>query len=171
MKTLIHSEEIQKELDVLADTLNNKFVNKSDVVCVPILQGGVKFFVDLSNRFKFNPVVDYVGASSYHGEERRDIKAYKLPEPGLIANKTVLLFDDILESGQTMKFFTNLLFSFGAKEVIPVVLLKRADSKAELDPRIKKSYHCFSIGDSWVFGYGMDNEDGLFRCYPEVLCK
>lgn len=171
MTTLISNAEIQDKLSKLAMELNSQFVNRTDVVCMPILQGSVKFFADLSSYFRFNPIVEYVGASSYSGQDRGDIIAYKLPDPGLVAGKTILLFDDILESGQTINFFINLLYSLGAAEVIPVMLLRRVDTKYKYDPRVKSFYEAFVIGDSWVFGYGMDNESGHYRCHPDILCK
>ena len=171
MTTLISNAEIHERLQSVASELNNKYVNRNDIMCIPILQGSTKFFADISEYFRFNPVVEYVGASSYSGQTRGEIVAYKLPTPEVVAGKTILLFDDILESGETMKFFTNLLYSLGAAEVIPVVLLRRVDSKNQYDPRVGEFHEVFVIDDSWVFGYGMDNEDGEYRCHPDILCK
>jgi hypoxanthine phosphoribosyltransferase len=171
MTTLISNTEIHSKLKKLAIELNSQFVNRTDVVCMPILQGSVKFFADLSHYFRFNPVVEYVGASSYNGQDRGDIVAYKLPTPELVAGKTILLFDDILESGQTINFFTNLLYSLGAAEVIPIMLLRRVDTKYKYDPRVESFHEVFVIGDSWVFGYGMDDESGHYRSHPDILCK
>ena len=163
MKELISSDKIQEQLDITAQTLNNVFEGRNDVVCMPILQGGVKFFVDLSSRFTFNPIVKYAGMSSYEGVFSQEIDAYKLPKSEDVNGKTVLVFDDILDTGNTMDFIIRFLFSIGAKEVIPVFLLGRKTKTYQFDPRIQNTFELFTIGEEWVFGYGMDNLTGHYR--------
>lgn len=163
MKELISNDRIQTELGKTASVLNDLFVNREDIVCVPILQGGVRFFVDLSSKFAFNPVVKYAGVSSYDGMFSREIDAYKLPKREDVEGKTVLVFDDILDTGNTMDYLINLLFDMGAKEVIPVFLLGRETRTYQFDPRIKNAFELFTIGEEWVFGYGMDNPTGHYR--------
>lgn len=163
MKQLISNDRIQIELDKTARKLNDLFVNRDDIVCIPILQGGVRFFVDLSSKFAFNPVVKYAGVSSYEGMFSREIHVYKLPKREDIEGKTVLIFDDILDTGNTMDFLVKTLFDMGAKEIIPVFLLGRETRTYQFDSRIQTAFELFTIGEQWVFGYGMDNPTGHYR--------
>ena len=163
MKELISNDQIQTELEKTAKKLNDLFVNRVDIVCVPILQGGVRFFVDLSSKFAFNPVVKYAGVSSYDGMFSREIDAYKIPKSEDVLDKTVLVFDDILDTGNTMDYLIKALFDMGAKEVIPVFLLGRKTRTYQFDPRIQNAFELFTIGEEWVFGYGMDNPTGHYR--------
>ena len=159
MKMLYSHNEINSRLNFLAADINALVTTVEgfeDAVCIPILQGSIPFFHELTNYFCWNPVVDYVGASSYEGLEQRMLQAYKLPKKHLVEGKKVFLFDDILDTGDTMTFFVNTLFSMGAKEVVPVVLLKRKFSKWIQDPRVNRVLVGFEIYDEWVFGYGMD---------------
>lgn len=168
-KTLIFSKDIKHALNKLADELNRDYSHEDNVVCMPILQGATKFFCDLSTRIDFDPIVEYVGAASYNGKQQSDIQAYKLPTRELVAGKTVLLFDDILDSGRTIAFFTNILYSFGATDVVPVVLLKRSETNHKYDPRVRKFHECFEIGNEWCWGYGMDNEQGRGRTFDDIM--
>lgn len=164
--------EIQDRLVYLAADINSLVTtntNFEDAVCVPILQGSIPFFHDLTNLFCWNPVVDYVGVSSYDGQEQKTFQAYKLPKRHLVENKAVFLFDDILDTGNTINFFVDTLFSMGAKEVIPVVLLKRKAHTWQSDPRIKQTIVGFEIHDEWVYGYGMDSADYKSRTLKHIL--
>ena len=172
MKMLYSHNEINSRLNYLATDINELVTTVDgfgDAVCIPILQGSVPFFHDLSSYFCWNPVVDYVGASSYDGQDQRMIQAYKMPKRHLVQDKAVFLFDDILDTGNTINFFANTLFSMGAKEVIPVVLLKRKHSEWVQDPRINRVIVGFEIYDEWTFGYGMDDENYKGRTLKHIL--
>jgi hypoxanthine phosphoribosyltransferase len=166
-----HPTIVSKLVDLASDinalvTTNPDF---EDAVCVPILQGAIPFFVDLTSYLCWNPVVDYVGTALYEGTSRTTINAYKMPKDNFVAGKCVFLFDDVLESGTTIDFFTKTLYSMGAKEVVPVVLLKKENSTYKQDPRVTKMFVGFEIEDHWVFGYGMDDETGKGRTLKHIL--
>ena len=164
--------EIQERLVYLASDINalvTTHPDYEDAVCVPILQGSIPFFHDLTSLFCWNPVVDYVGVSSYDGQQQKTFQAYKLPKRHLVEGKTVFLFDDILDTGNTINFFANTLYSMGAKEVVPVVLLKRKVNTWDADPRIKQVIVGFEIHDEWVYGYGMDSDDYKGRTLKHIL--
>jgi hypoxanthine phosphoribosyltransferase len=174
MKTLYPNNKIQEALFKKAMALNNIISTDPDMkdpVCLPVLQGATPFFVDISRNFAWNPIVDYVGVSSYEGTSRQTINAYKMPKPDLIAGKAVMIFDDILDSGTTMDFLVKTCFSLGATAVMPVVLLKRSATPYVNDPRAKELLSVFEIGDEWVWGYGMDDEEGRCRAYKHIICK
>ena len=172
MKMLYGHSEINQRLSVIASEINALVTTNpdfEDAVCVPILQGSVPFFHDLSKYFCWNPVVDYVGVGSYNGQSQQDLVAYKLPKRNLIEGKCVFLFDDIYDTGRTVDFFVKLLYSLGAKQVIPVVLLKRKTTNVPLDPRVNNFICCFEIWDEWVFGYGMDDDNVKGRTLKHIL--
>ncbi len=171
MKVLYTHNNLDVKTRSLAIALN-AFFSKSkedEITCVPLLQGSVRFFVDVSKHFQFQTVVDFAGASSYEGEVQKELKVYKMPDPQNIEGKTVLLFDDILDTGRTIDFFINRFCEMGAKQVIPVILLRRSDTKYKWDSRVTQSYVGYDIGDEWVYGYGMDGEGGLYRNLNEIV--
>ena len=102
MKILHRYDQIQKDLFHLSMKINKKVGSNSkykDAVCLPVLQGVTSFFTDVSRNFTWDPIVDYVGASSYDGQNRQMVNAYKMPKPNLIQGKAVFIFDDILDYG------------------------------------------------------------------------
>ena len=150
----------------LATELNDTYSSNKAVVCCPILQGATKFFIETSKHFTFDPVVEYIGVSSYEGDQQKAFKEYRMPNPEKVKDKTVLVFDDILDSGNTMNYITDRLYEMGAAKVVPIVLLKRKSTKhvSEIETR-----YLFSIGDEWIWGYGMDAFDGTGRTLEDIV--
>ena len=172
MKTLITNKQLHQRISEVSNHINELVSSNpyyADAVCIPILQGSIPFFTDISKHFCWNPVVDYVGLSSYDGETQVQFHPYKMPKRSLVVDKVVFLFDDILDTGKTANFFTNTLYSLGAREVIPVFLLKRKNTNWAADSRIRSVIHCFDIADEWVFGYGMDDVESRYRTAKHIL--
>lgn len=127
-----------------------------DLLVISILKGSFIFAADLiraMHDMDLAPEVEFMFISSYgagttSGEVRvlRDID-------NDVAGRDVLLVDDILESGKTLKFTRDLMLSRGAKSVsIAVLLDKQMRRQTELTP----DYVGFDCPDYFVVGYGMD---------------
>lgn len=173
MKILHAYNHIQDDLFKTAVKINTLVTGTNgfgtDTICLPILQGSTPFFTDISRYFAWDPIVDFVGASSYSGTSRQTINAYKLPKPNLVAGKAVLLFDDILDSGTTIDFFVKTCYTLGAATVIPVVLLKRKGTQYVQDPRVPMTISVYEINNEWVWGYGMDDIHGRGRTLKHIM--
>ncbi len=85
----------------------------------------------------------------------------KLPE---VEGQGVLLIDDILDTGRTLKAVKDRLFEMGAAKVGTAVLLSKEKERAE---EVKADYVGFEIGDEFVVGYGLDYQ-GRYRNLPFV---
>ena len=70
-----------------------------------------------------------------------------------IAGKTILVVDDILESGRTLSYAAELLTSRGAVSIKSAVLLEKP---GKLETAAKADFVGFSIPDKFVVGYGLD---------------
>lgn len=128
----------------------------TDLLVISVLKGSFIFAADLIRAMHdvgLSPEVEFIFISSYgagttSGEVRvlRDID-------NEVAGRDVLLIDDILESGKTLKFARELMMSRGAKSCsIAVLLDKRMRRKTDLDA----DYVGFDCPDYFVVGYGMD---------------
>jgi hypoxanthine phosphoribosyltransferase len=159
--------QIEDVVDGIATHLNTLYdqQNEDEVVLAPILQGAVPFFSDISRNLLFNPYVDYIGVSSYDGEEQTQFNLYKAPDRAIVKDRTVWLFDDIADSGNTLQFMKNVLLSMGAKEVKTCVLLKKNHCTYPVD------LYGFPMNDEWVWGYGMDAPDGRGRLLNAIFCR
>lgn len=127
-----------------------------DLLVISILKGSFIFAADLIRAMHdtgLSPEVEFIFISSYgagttSGEVRvlRDID-------NEVAGRDVLLIDDILESGKTLRFTRELMMSRGAKSVsIAVLLDKTMRRQTELEP----DFTGFECPDYFVVGYGMD---------------
>ena len=131
--------------------------NPENLLVVAVLKGSFMFAADLLralHRVGLEPQAEFVHLSSYRTatvssgqvEILRDVESE-------VRGRDVLLVDDILESGRTIKFARDLMLSRGASAVEVAVLLdKRMKRKAE----IEADYVGFDCPDHFVVGYGMD---------------
>ena len=138
-----------------------------DLLVISILKGSFVFAADLIRAMHdtgLSPEVEFIFISSYgagtvSGEVRvlRDID-------NEVKGRDVLLIDDILESGKTLKYTRDLMLSRGAKSAAIAVLLdKREKRQTELDA----DFVGFECPDYFVVGYGMD-AGHAFRELPFV---
>jgi len=127
-----------------------------DLLVISILKGSFIFAGDLIRAMHdmgLSPEVEFIFISSYgagttSGEVRvlRDID-------NEVAGRDVLLIDDILESGKTLKFTRELMLSRGARSVSIAVLLDKS-SRRQTD--LEADFVGFECPDEFVVGYGMD---------------
>ncbi|MGC4026113.1 MULTISPECIES: hypoxanthine phosphoribosyltransferase [Mesorhizobium] len=127
-----------------------------DLLVISVLKGSFIFAGDLIRAMHdagLEPEVEFIFISSYgagttSGEVRvlRDID-------NNVAGRDVLLVDDILESGKTLKYTRELMLSRGAKSCSIAVLL---DKRMRRQTDLEADYVGFECPDYFVVGYGMD---------------
>jgi hypoxanthine phosphoribosyltransferase len=139
-----------------------------DPVVIAVLKGGFVFAADLIrslHRAGLTPEVDFMSLSSYGAGtlSSGEIRVIRDTETE-VAGRQVLLVDDILESGRTLRYARDLLVSRGAARVaIAVCLDKKMHRKVEVEP----DFLGFDCPDRFVVGYGMDMGHG-FRELPFI---
>ena len=117
------------------------------------------FFSDLVKNIGYPIEVDFIKCSSYDGFEQKEIEMHYDVEAN-IKNKTVFIIDDILDSGETMKFLISHFKRLGAKQVETV----SAVYKENLDfPNHFFIYQQRENENPWYIGYGMDGPKGYSR--------
>ena len=140
----------------------------TEFLAVSILKGSFIFAADLLRALHGAgavPDTDFLSLSSYGAGTRsrgaveivRDVEVD-------VGGKDILLIDDILESGRTLVFATDLMMARGARRVKTCVLLEKA---GRLETDIKAGFVGFDCPDRFVIGYGMDMAHG-FRSLPYV---
>ena len=163
-KVLIDEGVIEKRLDVIAERILQEFCGREFVVVV-ILKGALVFTADLLRRMPIPLEIECINVASYHGgtesSGRVDFLDARLPE---VEGRSILLVDDILDTGRTLKAVRQKLADQGAEMVKSCVLLsKDKEREAEVDA----NYVGFHIGDEFVGGYGLDFR-GLYRNLPYI---
>lgn len=163
-KILIDEDVIQKRLDVLAEKVKDDFEGKPLVV-VALLKGAILFMADLLRRVPLTMEIECLNVASYHGGTESSGKVSfldkTLPD---VSGRSVLLLDDILDTGRTLDAVLKKLKEQGAAEVKTCVLLAKDIPR---DLVMEADYTGFVIGDEFVVGYGLDYQ-GRYRNLPYV---
>jgi hypoxanthine phosphoribosyltransferase len=156
--------EIDVAVQEIAARINKDYEGKQ-VVLVGVLKGAIIFMADLVRHLSVDTEVEFVRLSSY-GKARsssgtvtilKDIQAD-------IRDKHVLIIEEIIDSGRTLKFLFERLKQSGPASVEIVTLLDKA-AKRVVDVPVK--YVGRSIDDQFLVGYGLDLEEHC-RNLPDV---
>ncbi|MEM6797172.1 MAG: hypoxanthine phosphoribosyltransferase [Acidobacteriota bacterium] len=164
-EVLLSSEQIQKRIEVLAEDLKRDYAESERLVAIGVLSGAVFFMVDLLRHLPDLPVtVDFFKVSSYgDGTQPGEVRILKDIDSS-IRGADVLLIEDIVDTGNTLRTILDLLRFRGAKSVRLCALL---DKKARRQTEVEIDYCGFEIDDHFVVGYGLDLA-GLYRNLPYV---
>lgn len=163
-KVLITKEQIEKRTAELAKSISEDYKGKR-LIMICVLTGAMVFFADLIRKIDVPLEVDTIVASSYgsgtttSGSVRisKDIK-YD------ISGKSVILVEDIIDTGVTLKTLTKMLMT-RAPESLKVCSLLDKPSRRKVD--FEGDYVGFRIPDEFVVGYGLDYAE-QYRNLPEV---
>lgn len=128
----------------------------SDLLVISVLKGSFIFAADLIRAMHdagISPEVEFIMISSYGaGTKSGEIRLLRDVDSD-VSGRDILLIDDILESGKTLKFARDLFLERGAKSVsIAVLLDKSMRRKSDIEP----DHTGFDCPDYFVVGYGMD---------------
>lgn len=154
IKSIVLSEEdIQTICKDLGQQLTKDYQDKP-LVCVGILKGSVMVMADLIKRIDTHLSIDFMDVSSYHGGTESTGEVQIIKDLGSsIENKDVLIIEDILETGTTLKSITELLESRKVNSLEIVTLLDKPNRrKADIEAK----YVGKKIPDEFVVGYGLD---------------
>lgn len=127
-----------------------------DLLVISVLKGSFIFAADLIRALHdtgLAPEVEFITLSSYGtGTQSRGVKIIKDIDSD-VRGRCVLLIDDILESGRTLRFAKELMYERGAHHVSIAVLLDKTVKRVE---ELEADYVGFQCPDYFVVGYGMD---------------
>lgn len=164
-RTLVGEEEIGVRLRELGREITRDLRGK-ELTVVGILNGSCLFLGDLLRQIPLPLKVECVSVASYHGGTRSSGQVlFRQADPPDVAGRSVLLVDDILDTGRTLAAVKRLLFdAAGAAEVRSCVLLEKDVLRAEA---VHAEYVGFHISNAFVVGYGLDYM-GHYRNLPFI---
>jgi len=149
---LIGETEIAARVRELAADIERDFVER-DLLVVALLTGTVPFLADLVRHIALPMRLDFMGVSSY-GNNTAPGELVFTKELRLEAqNRDVLLVDDILDTGKTLRAVIDKLNALEPKSLKTCVLLEKKSRRAE---QITADYVGFEVPDAFVVGYGLD---------------
>ena len=164
LKDLISEEEIAAKVKELGAQISKDYKDKN-LLMVSVLKGSVVFMADLMRAITVPAKIDFMAVSSYGSGVKTSgvVKIVKDLDIDL-HGYDVLIVEDILDSGMTLKYITELLKSRGTNSIKIATLLDKP-SRRKVD--IKADYFCFDVPDEFVVGYGLDYNE-MYRNYPAV---
>ena len=152
-KVLFSKEQLAKRIKELAAQLDKDYAGKTPLM-VAILKGSVMFFTDLIREMTLPLEIDFMSISSYGSgvKSSGEVKMIKDLD-NKIEGKDVIIVEDIVDSGYTMKYLTHLLEARNPSSIKICALLDKP-SRRETDVAV--DYKGFEVGNEFVVGYGLD---------------
>ncbi|HYM59600.1 MAG TPA: hypoxanthine phosphoribosyltransferase [Thermoanaerobaculia bacterium] len=162
--TLISKAQIDDRVAEMGRQISADFAGK-ELIALCVLKGAVFFCTDLVRQITLDVALDFIQVSSYGNQKYSSGVVTILKEPQLdMHGKSVLIVEDIVDSGLSMREVWRYIESRGATEVRTATFLdKPAARKVEFKPE----YVGFSIDPQFVIGYGLDYAE-KYRNISEV---
>jgi hypoxanthine phosphoribosyltransferase len=164
LKPLLTREQIHRRVKELAQEISRDYRGR-DILFICILKGAFVFLSDLMRHVDLPVQVDFIGLASY-GSETVSSGRIRITREGTIPleDMDVIVVEDIIDSGRTLKFLADELRSKRPRSVRICCLL---DKKSRREVEFEADYVGFDIEDLFVVGYGLDvNEQ--FRNLPGI---
>lgn len=150
---LISSERLQTRIDELAADINRDYTGLCPVL-ICVLKGAVFFMADIARRLDIELEMDFMAVSSYGSSTDSSGVVRILKDLDMdIEGRNVLIVEDVIDSGLTLKYLTKNLNSRHPASLDIVTLL---DKPGRRKARLPCRYVGFEIGDEFVVGYGLD---------------
>lgn len=164
-KILVTHEEIEKRSYELGKQISEDYGSVGEApLLVALLKGSVPFLAELIKHIDIDVQFDFMDVSSYAGTQSvGDVKINKDLDCS-IKGRSILLVEDIVDTGRTLKVVTEMLKNKGAKDVKVVALLDKPERRVV---EIVADYVGFEIPNEFVVGFGLDYDED-YRHFPYV---
>ena len=151
---MISAKTIAARVESLAREIEVAYAGSEKLIVVGLLRGSFVFIADLVREIDLNIEVDFLEATSYGDgmESSREVRILK-DLRGQIGGQDVLVVEDIVDTGFTLKHVVTLLQSRKPRKLMTIALLDKP-TRREVD--IKADWIGFEIPDEFVVGYGID---------------
>ena len=164
VKLLLPHNKIQKRIREMAKAIRADFPTEP-LLLLGVLKGAVLFLADLARQIPGEVTFDFIAVSSY-GKDSRTSGQVKLNKDidSSIGGKTVIVVEDILDTGLTLRYLLNILRQRKPKNLRVAVLLDKVDRRLT---DVQADYVGFPIPNEFVVGYGLDYAE-RYRNLPDV---
>ena len=163
-KVLFTQEDISRRAKEICKQIDKDYEGE-EVLLLGTLKGSVMWMAEIMKHITVDTSIDFITASSY-GSSTMSSGVVKITyEPTAnMYNKNVIIVEDIVDTGNTLKYLVEKLQERGPKTIkICSMLNKEARRTADLEP----DYVGFEIEDLFIIGYGLDY-DQKFRNLPYI---
>ena len=154
-EVLLTEEQIQQRIRELGEELTRDYEGKFPVV-VGVLKGVVVFYSDMVRQIKTHCQMDFMTIASYRGVNSTGKLEVKSHVSADLTGRDVLVLEDIYDTGNSLTFTVDYLYSKGAASVKICTLLDKP-SRREVD--FVPDYCGMQIPDKFVVGFGLDYDE------------
>ncbi len=163
-RQLIGGEEIKARIASMAEEITRDYRGR-ELIMVGVLKGAFVFLADLARAVELPLQIDFVAVSSYGADTETSGVVKIIKDMDLeIEGKDVLLVEDIVDTGLTLKYLAGMLRERGPASVEVCALLNKPDAR-KVDIGVK--YSGFDVPPLFVVGYGLDYAE-RYRHLPYV---
>jgi hypoxanthine phosphoribosyltransferase len=179
LKVLLSREQIAERVAQMGKDISRDFTGQS-VILLGVLKGAAIFLSDLARNVDLDATFDFIGVSSYGKrpsavqvlegtattetwDSTGEVRLTKDVEQSLV-DRTVILVEDILDTGLTLNYIQRLLRARKPRELRIAALLDKPSRRKQ---PIQAHYIGFTIPDEFVVGYGLDYAE-KYRNLPDV---
>lgn len=164
VNTLISEKLLNERIVELAKQIEKDYEGE-EITIVSVLRGAIFFTVDLTKNINNKINFEFIEVSSYDNgfESTGNIKINK-GLSGNVEGKNVLIVEDIIDSGKTLKYLKEYLKNKNAKTVKICTLLNKPERR---EVEVDVEYIGFDIPNKFVLGYGLDYKQ-YYRNLPYI---
>ena len=164
LKVLIDADRLQARVHEMGLQITRDYAGKS-LHLVGVLKGACVFLSDLMRSIDLPLSVDFIGISSYGASTKSsgEVRITKDLDVSL-ANKDVLVVEDIIDTGLTLNYMANI---FRSREVSSLAIAALLDKPDRHEIQIDAQYIGFTIPNHFVVGYGLDVGE-MYRNLPYI---
>lgn len=167
MEELVMSNrEILDACERIGESLTKRLQNVEGIpLFVCVMKGALNFMVDLMQHVDMDILTDYIRIRSYDGTKSTGKVELVQDVTHRVSGRTVILVEDIVDSGISMEYLIKHFKDLGAREIIVVTLFDKRDNR-QVEVQID---YCGKVlvGNKFLVGYGLDYR-GLLRNVPFV---
>ena len=163
-RIMIPAAKIDEAVAAVACRINEDYRDKPTPLFVGVLNGSFMFTSDLMKRITIPCEISFVKLASYQGVSSTGVIKEVIGINEDISGRTIVIVEDIVDTGLTMQRLLETLGTRGPKEIHIASLLVKPD-KLKVDLNIE--YVAMNIPNDFIVGYGLDY-DGFGRNYPDI---
>jgi hypoxanthine phosphoribosyltransferase len=164
-KVLIPEDVLQRRVEELGEAISETYSDENPPLLVCVLKGAFVFLADLTRRIDVRHEIDFMETSSYGARTKSSgVVRILLDLERNIEGRHVLIVEDIVDSGRTLKYVTRNLQTRNPASVRVCTLLNKP-SRRVMDVPI--DFAGFEVPDEFVIGYGLDFDEE-YRNLPFV---
>ncbi len=165
LKTLLSADQLSQGVAELGNKINSHY-GTAPLTVVGVMTGALVLMADLIRQLQMPVRIGLVQASSYRHQTEPGELTYSDSMLLDVADRHVLVIDDIFDTGQTLIEVLRQLRELGPSSLRSAVLLRKEHARVRGDQQ--PDFVAFEIPDEFVVGYGLDYRD-LYRNLPSLM--